>query len=95
MSELFSGRSGHINATIEFTAMYDDNNNVRAVYSVWKGGDTAGISKELMDDANPLYLQRDGDVVTTGNLRLQIIGFDGRTYLVKRLAHEQGTVAQR
>lgn len=86
--ELFSQASGHIDATIIVKGQYDAS-GAKTVTVTWQGGETAGISKELMDDADGRLLQRNGDTVVAGDLRLHIVGFDGRTYLVRRMSDEE------
>lgn len=51
----------------------------KEVSFVWHGGDIIGVSKALLDDIVPEYVQREGDLLIMGNLRVLLVAFDPLT----------------
>lgn len=78
-----SGFNKRIDARIEVLASYGDTRVVGTI-AIWEGGEIAGISKEFLEDADGRFVQRDGDFIQIGDLRVQIVDFDERAYLVKK-----------
>jgi hypothetical protein len=79
-----------IDAYIRTRAHYSSNNEIDRVDVTWEGGTIAGISKALLDDVDPRYVQRNGNLITFGSLQVRIVDFDVLTecYFVERVTGE-------
>ena len=73
-----------IDAVIRVNASYGDD-GVKGVIVIWEGGEIAGISNELLEKADEGFFQRDGEFIQIADLRVKIVDFDERVYLVKRV----------
>jgi len=54
--------------TIRVRRLEDD-----ALAGWWEGGDVLAMDYDLFDDADPQYLQRDGDIVTLLQFKMRVI----------------------
>lgn len=62
-----------VTGEIYVIALHDDFGNVIDVDVEWTGGDIVSITYELLRDANPDILCRDGDTVTLLDYELRVI----------------------
>lgn len=52
----------------------------------WRGGDVIGLAKELLAEADPAVLQRNGERITIGPYQVRIIAADEHTVYALRVA---------
>lgn len=77
-----------INGIIRFQARYSADGTTEAVVAQWEGGDIVGISAELLEQADPRFLSRMGDIIHICQYTVKIVEIEGnppRTYICERV----------
>ena len=69
---------------ITFTVTDNNDPLKRKVTAEWEGPDELWITKDLVDQADTRYLQRDGDTLTMCQYKVKILGETDAYYITKR-----------